>query len=195
MFTWDFCPHFNNIFFRFSETPLESLISEVLSALLICLTDLENHEKELRNYMTNKNNAILENKSVDRTPSNYAEILYRIEHRMARYIGPEEFAQCNNNVLQKQVSWNKIILLWSKLNTVNKIYLYQFNSIPDKSLGFQDSKRTCNLESYIAWCDELRLFICNDILKVTFFFYFWFYFFLLNFGLNCRSIYYLKMDV
>lgn len=93
----------NNIFYRFSNTSLENLISEVLSALLICLTDLENHEKELRNYMTNKSNAILENKPIDRRSANYAEILYRIEHRLARYIGPEEFAQCNNNILQKQV--------------------------------------------------------------------------------------------
>lgn len=92
-----------NLFNRFSNTSLENLISEVLSALLICLTDLENHEKELRNYMTNKNKENLSNTSIDKKSSNYAKILYRIDHRLARYIGPEEFAQCNNNILQKQV--------------------------------------------------------------------------------------------
>lgn len=95
---------FEKYVYRFSDTSLENLISEVLSALLICLTDLENHEKELRTYMASKSNAILENQSIDRRPANYAEILYRIEHRMARYIGPEEFAQCSNNILQKQVN-------------------------------------------------------------------------------------------
>lgn len=108
-------------FYRFSNTSLENLISEVLSALLICLTDLENHEKELRNYMTNKSNAILENKPIDRRSSNYAEILYRIEHRLARYIGPEEFAQCSNNILQKQVNMPIVYLNKFKLTNIFKI--------------------------------------------------------------------------
>uniref|UniRef100_T1GJ49 Ras-GEF domain-containing protein n=1 Tax=Megaselia scalaris TaxID=36166 RepID=T1GJ49_MEGSC len=137
MFPYDFrderiMNHVKHIASKFSNTSLENLISEVLSALLICLTDLENHEKELRNYMTNKNKENLSNTSIDKKSSNYAKILYRIDHRLARYIGPEN--SLNSNVL------------------------------PNKSLVFQDSKRTCNLETYVSWSCELRLFICNDIL-------------------------------
>lgn len=68
--------------------------------------------------MTNKNKENLSNTSIDKKSSNYAKILYRIDHRLARYIGPEEFAQCNNNILQKQV----IKIEKFKFFRINKIF-------------------------------------------------------------------------
>jgi hypothetical protein len=35
-------------------------------------------------------------------------------------------------------------------------------------LGVQDPKKTCNLESYLAWSARLRLLVANEILQVTF---------------------------
>lgn len=39
------------------------------------------------------------------TSSQYAQILCRIEKKLAKHVGPEEFVQCNSNILlSKQVS-------------------------------------------------------------------------------------------
>lgn len=33
--------------------------------------------------------------------------------------------------------------------------------------GVQDSKKTCNLESYLEWTARLRLLVANEVLRVS----------------------------
>lgn len=33
--------------------------------------------------------------------------------------------------------------------------------------GVQDSKKTCNLESYLEWAARLRLLVANEVLQVS----------------------------
>lgn len=113
--------------FRCSTSHLEDVVSQVLSALLNRLTDLERHEADLRACQSDKDKDKV-SFVVARNDSNcnweqfpnvfpqqvaplkcliatqYAQILCRLEKKLAKHIGPEEFLQCSNMVLlDKQV--------------------------------------------------------------------------------------------
>ncbi|XP_055839555.1 ras-GEF domain-containing family member 1B [Episyrphus balteatus] len=137
--------HVKHIVSRCSNTGLEELVSEILSALLKRLTELEKHEGDLRACQSNTDKIDL----IDcPTASHYAQILCRIERKLAKHVGPEEFLQCSNNVLLDKQSKK-----WDQPST---------SGGPP---GVQDPKKTCNLETYLEWSARLRLFVCNEILR------------------------------
>uniref|UniRef100_A0A1B0FGP8 N-terminal Ras-GEF domain-containing protein n=1 Tax=Glossina morsitans morsitans TaxID=37546 RepID=A0A1B0FGP8_GLOMM len=138
--------HVKHIVARCSHTRLEATVSEILSALLKRLTDLERHEEELRSCQITADKS--ETKLFEcRTSTQYAQILCRIEKKLAKHIGPEEFLQCSSNILlDKQKKWDQPCSLGGPP-------------------GAQDPKKTCNLETYLDWSARLRLFVCNEILQ------------------------------
>ncbi|XP_046812686.1 uncharacterized protein LOC111691225 isoform X2 [Lucilia cuprina] len=156
--------HVKHIVARCSNTRLEAIVSEILSALLKRLTDLERHEEELRSCQTSNNVAVTATIATSAaaatttekcdvklfecpTSTQYAQILCRIEKKLAKHIGPEEFVQCSSNVLlDKQKKWDQ-------------------PSSSGGPPGVQDPKKTCNLETYLDWSARLRLFVCNEILQ------------------------------
>ncbi|EDV57594.2 uncharacterized protein LOC6542220 [Drosophila erecta] len=138
--------HVKHIVARCSNSHLEAAVSQTLSALLKRLTDLERHEADLRACQTN-------DKSAPETPLNcptatqYAQIVCRVEKKLAKHIGGEEFLQCSSMVLlDKQKKWDQ-------------------PSTSGAPPGAQDPKKTCNLETYLDWSARLRLFVCNEILQ------------------------------
>ncbi|KAH8377818.1 hypothetical protein KR093_007247 [Drosophila rubida] len=156
--------HVKHIVVRCSHTHLEAVVSQVLSALLNRLTDLERHEGDLRACQANsekvsaanmKNLMIMASNILWQataplnclTATQYAQILCRLEKKLAKHIGPEEFLQCSNLVLMdKQKKWDQ-------------------PATATGSQGAQDPKKTCNLETYLDWSARLRLFVCNEILQ------------------------------
>ncbi|XP_055375627.1 ras-GEF domain-containing family member 1B [Condylostylus longicornis] len=138
--------HVKHIVSRCSNTGLEELVSEMLSALLNRLTDLEKHEEDLRAC---QNTEKIDKKIQSPTSSQFAQILCRAERKLAKHVGPEEFLQCSSNILLDRQAKNK----WDQPSTSGG------------PLGVQDPKKTCNLETYLDWSARLRLFVCNDILK------------------------------
>ncbi|XP_053960485.1 uncharacterized protein LOC128864754 [Anastrepha ludens] len=138
--------HVKHIVARCSNTNLEGVVSEILSALLKQLTDLERHEEDLRACQSTNEKSEL-SKLDCLTASQYAQILCRLEKKLAKQIGPEEFLQCSSNVLlDKQKKWDQ-------------------PSTSGGPPGVQDPKKTCNLETYLDWSARLRLFVCNEILQ------------------------------
>nr|NP_001285578.1 uncharacterized protein Dmel_CG34393, isoform B [Drosophila melanogaster]NP_608753.2 uncharacterized protein Dmel_CG34393, isoform A [Drosophila melanogaster]AAF51137.2 uncharacterized protein Dmel_CG34393, isoform A [Drosophila melanogaster]AHN54093.1 uncharacterized protein Dmel_CG34393, isoform B [Drosophila melanogaster] len=138
--------HVKHIVARCSNSHLEAAVSQTLSALLKRLTDLERHEADLRACQTN-------DKSGPETPLNcptatqYAQIVCRVEKKLAKHIGGEEFLQCSSMILlDKQKKWDQ-------------------PSTSGAPPGAQDPKKTCNLETYLDWSARLRLFVCNEILQ------------------------------
>ncbi|XP_037050638.1 ras-GEF domain-containing family member 1B [Bradysia coprophila] len=135
--------HVKHIVARCANTGLGDVVSELLSALLNRLTELEQHEKELRACQS-----LVDETELIKWPSatQLAQILCRIERKLAKHIGPEEFVQCSSTV---HISRNK-----------------KSESKPSGSggPGGQDSKKTCNLESYLDWSARLRLLVSNEIL-------------------------------
>ncbi|XP_016974153.1 uncharacterized protein LOC108040948 [Drosophila rhopaloa] len=138
--------HVKHIVARCSNSHLEAAVSQTLSALLKRLTDLERHEADLRACQTNE-------KSPVDTPLNcptatqYAQIVCRLEKKLAKHIGGEEFLQCSSMILlDKQKKWDQ-------------------PSTSGAPPGAQDPKKTCNLETYLDWSARLRLFVCNEILQ------------------------------
>ncbi|XP_016945998.3 uncharacterized protein [Drosophila suzukii] len=138
--------HVKHIVARCSNSHLEAAVSQTLSALLKRLTDLERHEADLRACQTNE-------KSTADTPLNcptatqYAQIVCRLEKKLAKHIGGEEFLQCSSMILlDKQKKWDQ-------------------PSTSGAPPGAQDPKKTCNLETYLDWSARLRLFVCNEILQ------------------------------
>lgn len=79
--------------------------------------------------------------------SQLAQVLCRFERKLARHIGPEEFIQCNMNILHGNKNENTTF----SSNTLNP-------------------KKTCNLESYLEWSSRLKLFVANEILQVSYHF-------------------------
>ncbi|XP_064538970.1 uncharacterized protein LOC135428787 isoform X2 [Drosophila montana] len=139
--------HVKHIVARCSDSHLEVVVSQVLSALLQRLTDLEQHEADLRACQTNNDKLVAPINSP--TATQYAQILCRLEKKLAKHIGPEEFVQCSSMVLlDKQKKWDQPI---------------SSGGPP----GAQDPKKTCNLETYLDWSARLRLFVCNEILQCT----------------------------
>ncbi|XP_023170931.2 uncharacterized protein LOC111599494 isoform X2 [Drosophila hydei] len=139
--------HVKHIVARCSNSHLEAIVSQVLSALLQRLTDLEQHEADLRACQTNSDKVVAPINCP--TATQYAQILCRLEKKLAKHIGPEEFVQCSSMVLlDKQKKWDQPI---------------SSGGPP----GAQDPKKTCNLETYLDWSARLRLFVCNEILQCT----------------------------
>ncbi|KAL7742186.1 hypothetical protein ACLKA6_005455 [Drosophila palustris] len=139
--------HVKHIVVRCSNSHLEAVVSQVLSALLTRLTDLERHEGDLRACQTNSEKLTAPLTCL--TATQYAQILCRLEKKLAKHIGPEEFLQCSNVVLlDKQ----------KKLDQPFPVIGLQ---------GAQDPKKTCNLETYLDWSSRLRLFVCNEILQCS----------------------------
>ncbi|KAH8271792.1 hypothetical protein KR044_005467 [Drosophila immigrans] len=167
--------HVKHIVVRCSHTHLEVVVSQVLSALLNRLTDLERHEGDLRACQTSSekvsisiimNDCNINNKIFSQptaplnclTATQYAQILCRLEKKLAKHIGPEEFLQCSNMVLMdKQANSYQYIVLQKK---------WDQPATATGSQGAQDPKKTCNLETYLDWSARLRLFVCNEILQV-----------------------------
>ncbi|XP_041452225.1 ras-GEF domain-containing family member 1B isoform X5 [Drosophila obscura] len=144
--------HVKHIVARCSNSHLEADVSQTLSALLKRLTDLERHEADLRacqqtNSTTEK--IVVETTFKCSTATQYAQIVCRLEKKLAKHIGGEEFLQCSSMILlDKQKKWDQ-------------------PSSSGGPPGAQDPKKTCNLETYLDWSARLRLFVCNEILQVV----------------------------
>ncbi|KAM8716913.1 hypothetical protein ACLKA7_003736 [Drosophila subpalustris] len=137
--------HVKHIVVRCSNSHLEAVVSQVLSALLTRLTDLERHEGDLRACQTNSEKLTAPLTCL--TATQYAQILCRLEKKLAKHIGPEEFLQCSN------------VVLLDKQKKLDQPF-------PGTGLqGAQYPKKTCNLETYLDWSSRLRLFVCNEILQ------------------------------
>uniref|UniRef100_A0A182NB68 Ras-GEF domain-containing protein n=1 Tax=Anopheles dirus TaxID=7168 RepID=A0A182NB68_9DIPT len=162
MFPYDFrdermMNHVKHIVARCADTKLANVVPQLLCALLARLTELENHEEELRSYQSTVDN---KTESISwPTATQLAQLLCRIERKLARNVGPEEFVQCSPNLLKDP----------------NR---EDFTPKPTAALGAAnggasaachatslDGKKTCNLESYLEWSARLRLLVANEILK------------------------------
>lgn len=77
-----------------------------------------------------------------------AQILCKMERRLSKHVGPEEFLQCSQFLLRD-----------------NKRDM-DVPSCSKEAPGVQDPKKTCNLESYVEWSSRLKLLVANEILKV-----------------------------
>lgn len=85
--------------------------------------------------------------------SQLAQLLCRIERNLAKHVGPEEFVQCNANLLKNP----------NREDFTPKAP----GAGPGPTGGTTlDGKKTCNLESYLEWSARLRLLVANEILKV-----------------------------
>ncbi|XP_037903971.1 ras-GEF domain-containing family member 1B isoform X4 [Hermetia illucens] len=141
--------HVKHIVSRCSNTRLEEVVSVMLSALLKRLTDLEQHEKYLRAGQQNSSDDGKTDSIECSSPSEFAQLLCRVEKKLAKHVGPEEFLQCSSTILvDKQIK---------------KSDLPQFPSSGPP--GCQDAKKTCNLEAYLEWSAKLRRFVSNEILQ------------------------------
>ncbi|KFB39261.1 AGAP008775-PA-like protein [Anopheles sinensis] len=160
MFPYDFrdermMNHVKHIVVRCADTKLANVVSTyTLCALLARLTELENHEEELKSYQSSVDN---KTESISwPTATQLAQLLCRIERKLAKHVGPEEFVQCSPNLLKDP----------------NR---EDFTPKPSSSSGggpggashgmALDGKKTCNLESYLEWSARLRLLVANEILK------------------------------
>ncbi|XP_064539820.1 uncharacterized protein LOC135429446 [Drosophila montana] len=85
-------------FCGFANSHLETIVSQVLSALLNRLTELEQHEADLRACQTNTTDMLIANPNCP-TATQYEQILCRLEKKLAKNVGPEEFLQCSSLVL------------------------------------------------------------------------------------------------
>ncbi|XP_062134006.1 uncharacterized protein LOC133844153 isoform X1 [Drosophila sulfurigaster albostrigata] len=141
--------HVKHIVASCSDSHLEGVVSQVLSALLQRLTDLERHETDLRACQSNSTDKPVAPLNCP-TATQYAQILCRLEKKLAKHIGAEEFLQCSSMILlDKQKKWD------------------QPPSATGGPPGVQDPKKTCNLETYLDWSSRLRLFVCNEILQCS----------------------------
>ncbi|XP_050082331.1 ras-GEF domain-containing family member 1B-like [Anopheles aquasalis] len=163
MFPYDFrdermMNHVKHIVARCADTELASVVSQLLCALLARLTQLENHEEELKSYQS-----IVDNKTESitwpTTAAQLAQLLCRIERRLAKHVGPEEFVQCSPNLLKDPNREDFTPKLASALSSGGA---GAGNATGGLSL---DAKKTCNLESYLEWSARLRLLVANEILK------------------------------
>jgi RasGEF domain len=80
-----------------------------------------------------------------------------MERNLAKHVGPEEFLQCSTSVIKE-----------NRLQTNQDNYINTSMLSNNTSLDVQDPKKTCNLESYLAWSARLRLLVANEILQVHF---------------------------
>ncbi|EDW54116.1 GM18158 [Drosophila sechellia] len=139
--------HVKHIVARCSNSHLEAAVSQTLSALLKRLTDLERHEADLRACQTN-------DKSASETPLNcptatqYAQIVCRVEKKLAKHIGGEEFLQCSSMILlDKQKKWDQPSTSGRSARSPGSEEDVQ----PGKPIWIGSAR--------------LRLFVCNEILQ------------------------------
>ncbi|CAO1361091.1 unnamed protein product [Diamesa hyperborea] len=138
--------HVKHIVARCADTTLGDTMSDLLSALLIKLTDLEKHEEEMKYYKKFTEHQQSPVKWPNSTK--LAQLLCRIERKYAKFVGPEEFVQCSANLIKEPTD-------------------YDVPSTSGSAPGVQDSKKTCNLENYFEWSSRLRLFVANEILQCS----------------------------
>ncbi|XP_055593385.1 ras-GEF domain-containing family member 1B isoform X2 [Uranotaenia lowii] len=141
--------HVKHIVARCADTKLADVVSELLCALLARLTELEKHEEELKSYQSTVDNKTEPMKWP--SASQLAQVLCRIERNLARNVGPEEFVQCNANLL-KDPNREDFTPRLQGAGTIG-------------GGTTLDGKKTCNLESYLEWSARLRLLVANEILK------------------------------
>uniref|UniRef100_A0A8D8A016 Ras-GEF domain-containing family member 1B-A n=1 Tax=Culex pipiens TaxID=7175 RepID=A0A8D8A016_CULPI len=142
--------HVKHIVARCADTKLADVVSELLCALLARLTELEKHEEELKSYQSTVDNKTESIKWPN--ASQLAQLLCRIERNLAKHVGPEEFVQCNANLLKDP----------NREDFTPKAP----GAGPGPTGGTTlDGKKTCNLESYLEWSARLRLLVANEILK------------------------------
>ncbi|XP_065092369.1 ras-GEF domain-containing family member 1B [Ochlerotatus camptorhynchus] len=154
MFPYDFrdermMNHVKHIVARCADTTLADVVSELLCALLARLTELEKHEEELKSYQSTVDNKTESIKWPN--ASQLAQVLCRIERNLAKHVGPEEFVQCNANLLKDPNREDFTPKLTGSCGPTGGASL--------------DGKKTCNLESYLEWSARLRLLVASEILK------------------------------
>ncbi|XP_053662843.1 ras-GEF domain-containing family member 1B-like [Anopheles marshallii] len=159
MFPYDFrdermMNHVKHIVARCADTKLANVVPQLLCALLARLTELENHEEELRSYQSTVDN---KTESISwPTATQLAQLLCRIERKLAKHVGPEEFVQCSPNLL-KDPNREDFTPKTASTGTSGGSGAGHGTSL--------DGKKTCNLESYLEWSARLRLLVANEILK------------------------------
>ncbi|XP_035911013.1 ras-GEF domain-containing family member 1B-like [Anopheles stephensi] len=161
MFPYDFrdermMNHVKHIVARCADTKLANVVPQLLCALLARLTELENHEEELRSYQSTVDN---KTESISwPTATQLAQLLCRIERNLAKHVGPEEFVQCSPNLLKDP----------NREDFTPKLASSGAAGGGSSGTGHAtslDGKKTCNLESYLEWSARLRLLVANEILK------------------------------
>ncbi|XP_049288141.1 ras-GEF domain-containing family member 1B-like isoform X2 [Anopheles funestus] len=161
MFPYDFrdermMNHVKHIVARCADTKLANVVPQLLCALLARLTELENHEEELRSYQSTVDN---KTESISwPTATQLAQLVCRIERKLAKHVGPEEFVQCSPNLL-KDPNREDFTPKTASTGTSSA-----GGSGPGHATSL-DGKKTCNLESYLEWSARLRLLVANEILK------------------------------
>ncbi|XP_041452224.1 uncharacterized protein LOC111071809 isoform X4 [Drosophila obscura] len=114
--------HVKHIVARCSNSHLEADVSQTLSALLKRLTDLERHEADLRacqqtNSTTEK--IVVETTFKCSTATQYAQIVCRLEKKLAKHIGGEEFLQCSSMILLDK-QWSKLQVTCQQLDCMQR---------------------------------------------------------------------------
>lgn len=109
--------------------------------------------------MANNNNnpELIQGQTKWVSSTHLAQLLSRIERKLAKHVGAEEFVQCNANVLQK-----------TPLGTAGSSSSAAAGCPPVSSapIGVQGPKKTCNLETYLDWSLKLKMLVANNILQV-----------------------------
>nr|XP_040237071.2 ras-GEF domain-containing family member 1B-like [Anopheles coluzzii] len=169
MFPYDFrdermMNHVKHIVARCADTKLANVVPQLLCALLARLTELENHEEELRSYQSTADN---KTESISwPTATQLAQLLCRIERKLAKHVGPEEFVQCSPNLLKDP---NREDFTPKPMSAGPSGGGGGSGGGGSSGAGGHatslDGKKTCNLESYLEWSARLRLLVANEILK------------------------------
>ncbi|XP_040167993.1 ras-GEF domain-containing family member 1B-like isoform X2 [Anopheles arabiensis] len=168
MFPYDFrdermMNHVKHIVARCADTKLANVVPQLLCALLARLTELENHEEELRSYQSTADN---KTESISwPTATQLAQLLCRIERKLAKHVGPEEFVQCSPNLLKDPNREDFTPKPMSAGPSGGGGGGGGGSSGAGGHATSLDGKKTCNLESYLEWSARLRLLVANEILK------------------------------
>uniref|UniRef100_A0A182TER1 N-terminal Ras-GEF domain-containing protein n=1 Tax=Anopheles melas TaxID=34690 RepID=A0A182TER1_9DIPT len=168
MFPYDFrdermMNHVKHIVARCADTKLANVVPQLLCALLARLTELENHEEELRSYQSTADN---KTESISwPTATQLAQLLCRIERKLAKHVGPEEFVQCSPNLLKDPNREDFTPKPISAGPSGGGGGGGGGSSGAGGHATSLDGKKTCNLESYLEWSARLRLLVANEILK------------------------------
>lgn len=154
-----------------TNSRLSDRMSEILSALLIKLTDLSQHEEEMKSFKkpldeVNRDSIVftcswltfIAQQTLIEWPmsSKIAQLLCRVEKTFAKHIGPEEFVQCSSNLVKEKSNYDVP-------TTSTSVPLSSMANVAQES-----KKKTCNLENYFEWSSRLRMLVANEILQVKF---------------------------
>lgn len=92
-----------------------------------------------------------------------AQLLSRIERKLAKHVGAEEFVQCHSSVLLKTAPMGAPGNSNSTSTSITGCL-----AIPASApIGVQGPKKTCNLEQYLEWSLKLKMLVANNILQVS----------------------------